>query len=208
MSETDPDLALIDAGLGLIAERGWLGLSLTEAAARAGIDAQTARARLPDRAAFLARFAALADRTAREGALTEGPVRDRLFDIVMRRIDFLQTRRAGVLALLRDLPGDPASAVQLACAVRRSMAAMLDAVGLGAAGLRGHLRVHGMGLLWLAALHAWRHDPSDDLAATMAALDKAITRAGQAERSLADLCGGRRRRRHDDGDAFPEMPDE
>jgi ubiquinone biosynthesis protein COQ9 len=190
MSETDHTSALVNAALGLIAERGWLGLSLAEAAQRAGIAPADARACLPDRGALLARFVELADAAALDGALVDGPMRDRLFDIVMRRIDFLQARRLGVIALLRDLPGDPASALSLACASRRAMAAMLDAIGIETSGLRGQLRIHGMGLLWLATLHAWKNDDSDDLSATMAALDKAITRAGQAERSLSDLCGG------------------
>ena len=213
MSETAPNPtlpipALIDAAFGLIAERGWLGLSLAEAASRAGIDPETARTRLPDRGAFLAGFVELADRAALEGALIDGPVRDRLFDIVMRRIDFLQARRPGVLALLRDLPGDPASGLSLVRASRRAMGAMLDAIGIDASGLRGQLRIHGMGLLWLATLHAWKSDESEDLAATMAALDKAITRAGQAERSLADLCSGKPRGWRKEAEAALEMSNE
>ena len=208
MSEFDNDLALVNAAIGLIAEHGWLGLSLAEAASHAGIEPAAARASLPDRGALLARFAELADAAALDGALVDGPLRDRLFDIVMRRIDFLQARRAGVLALLRDLPGDPVSALSLARASRRGMGAMLDAIGIDTSGLRGQLRIHGMGLLWFATLHAWKGDESDDLSATMAALDKAITRAGQAERSLADLCIGGRRGRVDDEDAAPAMSGE
>ena len=191
MDAHETDTALITAAFALMAERGWFGLSLADAARQAGIEPSVARARLPDRCALLARFGRLADQAALEGAITDGPVRDRIFDIVMRRIDFLQAHRAGVTALLRDLPTDPASALFLAHASRRSMQWMLEGVGITASGLRGQLRVHGMGLLWLATMQAWKSDESEDLSATMAALDKALNRAEQAENTLADLLGRR-----------------
>ncbi len=183
------DTALITAAFSLIAERGWHGLSLADAARKAGLSHATARAALPDRCALLTRFGRLADQAALEGALTEGPVRDRIFDVVMRRIDFLQSHRPGVLALLRDLPSDPASALVVTVGLRRSMRWLLDGCGIETSGLRGHLRVHGMGLIWLATVRAWREDGSEDLSTTMAALDRALSRAGQAENTLADLLG-------------------
>jgi len=191
MDAHDTDTQLIDAAFALIAERGWFGLSLGDAARNVGIDPAEARTRLPDRCALLRCFGRLADQAALEGALIDGPVRDRLFDIVMRRIDFLQARRVGVLALLHGLQSDPASALCLATASRHSMAGMLKACWIETGGLRGHLRVHGMGLLWLATVRAWQGDTSDDLSHTMAALDKALTRAAQAENTMSDLLGRR-----------------
>jgi len=192
MDAHDIDTRLIDSAFALIAERGWFGLSLGEAARNAGFEPAEARARMPDRGAMLACFGKLADQAALDGALTDGPVRDRLFDIVMRRIDFLQARRAGMLALLQGLQNDPASALFLATALRSSMRQMLDAVGVQTSGLRGHLRVHGMALLWLATVRAWKDDTSEDLSQTMAALDTALTRAGQAENTMSDLLCHRR----------------
>jgi ubiquinone biosynthesis protein COQ9 len=187
MDADELDAKLIASAFTLIAERGWRGLSLAEAARRAGLEPAKVRARFPDRCALLARFGTLADRAALTGALTDGPVRDRLFDIVMRRIDFLQAHRDGVKALLRELPADPLTALFLAQASLRSMAWLLDGVGVEIGGLRGALRVQGMQLVWLATVRAWQGDDSEDLAATMAALDQALTRAGQAENTLADI---------------------
>ena len=94
---------------------------------------------------------------------SEGPVRDRLFDLLMRRIDALQAQRAGVLALLRALPADPATALLLTLATRRSMRWMLEAVGIPTRGVRGELRVKGMVGAWLWTIRAWRTDESEDL---------------------------------------------
>src|SRR5689334_17096807 len=98
------DQALIGAAFNIIARRGWSHVSVAEAAREGGLPLARARARFPGRAAVLLRFGVLADQTALEGAATTGPVRDRLFDMIMRRMDVLQAHRAGVIALLRGLP--------------------------------------------------------------------------------------------------------
>ena len=187
-----PDDALIAAAFTLIAEDGWRRLSVAKAARRAGVDLAAARGRFPVKLSILMRFGTMADKAALTGALTDGPVRDRIFDIVMRRIDMLQAHRPGVQALLRELPRDPLTAMALGAASLRSMAWMLEGVGVTTAGLRGQLRVQGMLALWLATLRAWDRDESEDLSATMAALDHALDRAAQAEATMAEMPCGRR----------------
>lgn len=185
----DLDEALISAAFSLIAEAGWSRLSVAQAARRAGLDIAAVRARFPVKISILMRFATMADKAALTGALTEGPVRDRIFDIVMRRIDVLQAHRPGVKVLLQDLPRDPLTALALGPAMLGSMAWMLDGVGVTVTGLRGQLRTQGMLALWIATLRAWAGDTSEDLSATMAALDKALDRAAQAEATMAEMLG-------------------
>jgi AcrR family transcriptional regulator len=205
MQDTAPDLddALIASAFTLIAEHGWSRLSVAEAARRADLPLSDMRARFPCKLTVLMRFGTRADQLAVTGALIDGPVRDRVFDIVMRRIDALQANRPGVLALLRDLPRDPLTALALAHASMRSMAWMLEAIALSTSGLRGDLRTKGMLALWLATLHAWRRDESEDLSATMAALDEALNRAEQAEATMREMLGADRPL---DPPAEPEIP--
>jgi hypothetical protein len=127
----------------------------------------------------------MADEVALEEAADEGPVRDRLFDLLMRRFDALQAQRAGILAVMRALPFDPCNALLLACATRRSMRWMLQAAGAAATGLTGELRVKGLMAVWLWAMRAWEKDDTEDLTVTMAALDVALARAEQAAGWLA-----------------------
>jgi hypothetical protein len=75
------------------------------------------------------------------------------------------------------LPTDPALALVLSAATGRSMAWMLEASGLSAAGVNGRLRTAGLVGVWLYALRAWTDDESVDLATTMSALDKALDQA-------------------------------
>lgn len=179
MNDSEFDRALVASAFRLIAERGWSRLSIAEAARRADLPLDRARARFPARPMVLLRFGSIADQAALAMATSEGSHRDRLFDILMRRIDTLQSHREGVMALLRGLPADPCTAGLLSMANLRSMKWMLEGAGIGASGLLGTLRVKGLMAVWLATVHAWRDDASLDLSATMAALDKALSRAEQ-----------------------------
>ena len=78
---------------------------------------------------------------------------------------------------------------------------MLEAAGIPTRGVRGELRVKGLVAVWLWTIRAWRADDSEDLSATMAALDAALRRAEQAAEWLGwraasggATAGGRRAR--------------
>ncbi|MDE2515127.1 MAG: TetR family transcriptional regulator [Rhodospirillales bacterium] len=196
----DFDRALIAAAFSLAAERGWRSVGVAAAARAAGLDLAAARARFPNKGAILMRFGVLAD----QAALTDlppaddpAPIHERLFDMLMRRIDVLQAHRPGMLALLRGLPTDPASALLLGLATRRSMRWLLEGAGVSARGLTGEWRMRGLLAVWLWTVRAWRSDESEDLSATMAALDQALRRAGQAAEWLDGLCAARGRKKID-----------
>ena len=184
MDNVSFDTALIGAAFRLAGERGWSRVSAAAAAREAGLDLGRARTRFPGQVAILMKFGRMADRVAlatADGA-GSGSVRDRLFDLLMRRFDVLQEHRAGVEALMRALPARPGLALLLARATERSMGWMLEAAGADATGPIGHLRAKALAGVWLWAMRAWMRDTSEDLAATMAALDVALNRAEQAAR--------------------------
>jgi AcrR family transcriptional regulator len=184
MDDAAFDRALIAAAFQLAAEKGWRSVNVAAAARAAGLALVRARERFPGRSVILLRFGRLADQSALAEAPSEGPVRDRLFDLLMRRIDVFQAHRAGVMALLRILPTEPPIALLLALATRRSMRWMLQAAGLSTGGVRGELRVKGLVAVWLWTMRAWQSDETEDLSATMAALDAALRRAEQAAEFL------------------------
>ena len=180
MDDTDFDTALIASALTLAGAEGWRSVSVAAAARAADLPLATARVRFPNKSSVLLGFGRMADELTLEDAADEGPVRDRLFDLLMRRFDALQAQRAGILAVMRALPFDPCTAVMLAMATRRSMRWMLEAAGASTTGASGELRVKGLMAVWLWAMRAWERDESEDLTATMAALDTALARAEQA----------------------------
>ncbi len=189
MSDLEFDTALVSAAFRIAADQGWRRVNVAAASRAAGLPVAEARARFVNRASILLRFGRLADQAALLDAPSEGPVRDRLFDLLMRRFDALQAHRDGVKAVLRALPSDPPTALLLSCATRTSMRWMLQAAGVTATGPRGALQVRGLVLVWLWGVRTWERDELEDLSATMATVDTAL---GRAERAASWLCGGSR----------------
>lgn len=179
MTDQDDDSALIASALKLAGETGWPMVSVVAAARAADIPLDRARARFPGKAMILLRFGSLMDQAVLANAASEGPVKDRLFDLLMSRFDAMQAHRAGVIAVMRTLPFDPMLAFALACQTRRSMRWMLQAAGAMVNGPRGELQVKGLVGVWLWTLRAWERDASEDMSGTMAALDSALQRAEQ-----------------------------
>ena len=66
---------------------------------------------------------------------------------------------------------DPLLAIELGPALRRSMAAMLEAASLASDGLRGVFRQNGLLAIHYAVSRVFDRDDTTDLSKTMAALD-------------------------------------
>jgi hypothetical protein len=175
---------VIDAALEEAAALGWTHVTLDGVAARADIALGEVLLLAPTRAHIALHFLRRLD--ARNLASVKGTdpadsPRDRLFDVLMRRFDLLEENRDGVIAMIKGVACDPGPAAALACRTGRSAAALLGAAGISADGLRGLGRVLGLQAVMAYALRAWVNDDTEDMAKTMAALDKALDRAERLE---------------------------
>jgi ubiquinone biosynthesis protein COQ9 len=181
-----PDTALFDAFWKLVAEQGWQRLTLNALAAEAGLSLAELREKVPHKGALPCLFARAVDQAVLRGtpATSSGTARDRLFDVLMQRIDVLQPHRAGVIRLGKDMRSDPLLALMMAPQLAASMAWMLEAARIDTSGITGALRVKGLCGVWIATLRAWEQDEGADLGHTMAGLDKALDRAEQVARTL------------------------
>lgn len=104
-------------------------------------------------------------------------VRDRLFDLIMRRFEAMEPHRAAVLAMEQGLDRDP---VLIAAAHQRHVRCarwVLTLAGLEADGMSGNARAQGLGVIIGQARAAWRGDEAGDFNKTMASLDKNLRRA-------------------------------
>lgn len=183
---------VVDAALDEAAETGWRGLTLDGVAARAGMDLGELLLLTPTKFRLLSAFLDRIDRATLGGVKSpdaRDKVRDRLFEIIMRRFDALNGHRDGAKAMISGLLYDPLMAVCIGMRFRRSVAAMLAAAGVRADGLIGRLRVKGLAAVSLAGLRAWMRDDTEDMAKTMAAVDRALA---QAERIARFLPGAHR----------------
>jgi AcrR family transcriptional regulator len=193
---------IIIAALRLAKTVGWGDVALREIADEAGVPFAQFYRRYPSKQAILDGFSRAIDAAllaASEADPPEGAARDRLFDLVMRRLDLLQPHREALRAILQAGRRDP---LIVACGLRslaKSMAGLLEAAGISTEGLRGLVRIKGLGAVYVATLRRWLRDESEDKAATMAALDRMLRRG---EGWLGMLrCGPRRRAEDSAADA-------
>jgi AcrR family transcriptional regulator len=178
---SEPRDAALDAFLLLVAEKGYGAVTLRDVARQAGLGFADLYALYRDKPALLAGFMARVDGEVAAGTpSTDDPeetARDRLFDVMMRRYDSLKQYRAALRSIRRALLTDPLLALSLAPALRRSMAAMLEAAGVTGDGLTGAARQTALLAIHYAVLNAFDQDDSADLSKTMSALDSRLKTA-------------------------------
>ena len=183
---TDSDARLVAGLWRVVARHGWNGLTMRRVSAASGVSLAELRRRCPTPSVLLALHGRVVDQQVLEGTVPDAgdTPRERLFDVLMRRIDALQPHRHGILRLLDEALTDPVLALVLASGLPRSMAWMLEAAQIGTDGLSGALRANGLAAVWLYTARAWARDTTEDLGPTMAALDRALDRAEQAARTI------------------------
>ena len=201
---------IIAAFLNLLADKPIEQIGFAEIAEASGVSLAQLRSEFPSTLAILAAHVKSIDRAVLSedfGDVEEEPARERLFDVLMRRIEILAPHREAVRSLMRSARRNPPLALALNSLAVRSQQWMLTAAGIGASGPRGMIRAQGLAALFGGVLRTWIHDDDPGLARTMAALDRALAR-GQRFAGLVDdlcriparLCRLRpRRRRRDEG---------
>jgi AcrR family transcriptional regulator len=171
---------VIDAALGLAESRGWRGVTLADIAAETKMSLADLYALYPSKAAILSAFVSRIDRATLAGVDVggkDGSVRDRLFDIIMRRLDALAPHKGAIAAIVPTLARHPLGLLCTGARLCRSIAWMAGAAGVDTTGPLGALRVQALTALYLFVLRTWLGDDGDDHAKTMAALDKSLKRA-------------------------------
>ena len=128
------------------------------------------------------------------------PVRERLFDALMRRFDLLAPHRAGLKGLARAARRDPVWALHLVRLVIGSQAWLLQSAGIATGGVLGRAKVVASAAALARVVPVFLDDGEAGLAKTMAAVDAALGRLDAAQARVRDLrarlwspCGGRRR---------------
>jgi AcrR family transcriptional regulator len=169
----DTKTRLIVAALDLAARQGWRKTGMDEVAREAKVPLAEAYQLFPTRMAVLVGFARQINDAVLASGEAEGSTREKLFDLLMRRFDALKPHRAAIRAILRDSVGDP-RALCGAPMFLNSMAWMLEAAGISAAGWRGPMRVFALAGIYGAVFREFLGDDSEDLAKTMAALDRRL----------------------------------
>lgn len=203
---------IVAAFLALLADKSFAAVGFDDIAQRTGLSLAEIRGEFASTLAIVAAFVKFTDRAVLAqdmDDMAEEPERERLFDVLMRRLEVLAVRRDAVRSLLRSARSNPPLALALNGLAVRSQQWMLTAAGINASGLQGMIRAQGLAVLFASVLRTWVDDDDPGQAKTMAALDRALARGQRAVGLLNDLCSithrlcglRSRRRRRSRGDS-------
>lgn len=174
---------ILDAALKLASGMQWRDISMEMIADESGAPLARVYDLFPSKAALLNAFIRRTDQVVLAGHDFEEasePVRERLLDVLMRRLDALAPYKDAVASITRDLVRDPGALLCSGPVFMKSMAWSLEAAGIGSSGLLGIARSKGLAAIYLSALRVWLRDDTQDQSVTMAYIDKNLKRAESA----------------------------
>jgi AcrR family transcriptional regulator len=185
---------IMTAFMALLSEKPIESMERTEIAKRADVSLADLRAEFSSPFAILAAKVKEIDRAVLDGAvdgsvddMVDEPPRERLFDVLMRRIEALEPHKAAIRSLMNSATRDPALAIALNGLTVRSQQWMLAAADISTSGPKGAVRAQGLALLFASVLRTWLNDDDPGHARTMAALDRALGRGQRLAAFLDDI---------------------
>ncbi|MFN3891401.1 MAG: TetR/AcrR family transcriptional regulator [Beijerinckiaceae bacterium] len=185
-----PKTRIIEALMELAAERPWEEIAISDVANRAHVTLAEFREAFPSKGAALAGFSRMIDTKVLQGVTddlaSESP-RDRLFDVLMRRLDAMAPYKEGLRAIAQWARRDPVSALALNGVAMNSMRFMMEAAGLDSEGPLGNVKLQGLVLAWTRVLDVWFDDDDPAMDRTMAELDEQLARGGRIVARLEDM---------------------
>ena len=182
---------IIEAFMSLLGERPIEEIDFTDIAARAGVSMADMRGEFGSKLAILAAHVKDIDREVLSGDSTdiaEEPARERLFDVLMRRLEAQEPYKDAIRSLLRSARTNPGLACALNSLALRSQQWMLAAADLPSGGPVGLMRAQGLAILYGQALGTFVEDDDPGHARTMARLDRALSRGEWWASMLNNLC--------------------
>jgi AcrR family transcriptional regulator len=176
--------------MALAAERPWEDITISDIARHADVTLAEFRDHFISKGAILGAFARRIDKIVLEGTgdeLAEESAKDRLFDVLMRRLDAMSPYKEAIEGIVEWSDRDPLAAAALNRQAVNSMRFMLEAAGIGSEGPVGMLKRQGLVFVWRRILARWFRDDDPGLARTMAALDRELARGGRIVARANDL---------------------
>ena len=167
----------LERAFATIEEKGWSRLTLADLAAALELTLVELRTLIDSKYDLISALNRHVDAAVLEECasidVNDSP-RDRLFEVLMARFDALTPYRDALGMMAFSVRSDLRLAAMTHKHLQRSMDWMLEAAGLGEGGLCGKLRQNGLTVVYIRTSMAWLKDGSEDLSATMKALDQAL----------------------------------
>ncbi|WP_375460862.1 TetR/AcrR family transcriptional regulator [uncultured Enterovirga sp.] len=174
----------VDALMHLAADRPWSDIEITDVADAAGLTLSEMRDLFPSKGAILDGFTRMIDKKVIEGTsadLVGEPARERVFDVVIRRLDAMTPYRRALRRIGYAMRGDLGSLAALNRSALNSARYMLAAAGVPSEGPLGYVKLQGLVIAQANVMETWFDDDDPTQAKTMARLDREL---GRGERVL------------------------
>jgi len=182
--EGEARVDLLEAALDLVARDGWQGYSPFTLARETGCGLAETVTQLGDRADILAAMGRRADMAMIDvdvDDLAEMSVKERVFELLMRRFESLKPARPALQQLRREAA--PEVWLEGLGNLRRAIKLVVDTAGISVHGPRRVVIGAALAAAYVQTGRVWLDDESEDLAATLAALDKQLDRIANILRS-------------------------
>lgn len=182
--------AVVSAFMVLLAEKNFNQIDLAAVAGKAGVSLADLRGEFGSTFDMLAAFYRDVDKkvlAASDPEMADAPARERLFDVLMRRIETVKPYKEALRSLMGSAQRDPNLALGLNRLSLRSQQWMLAAAGIDSAGMAGRIRAQGLVLVMARTLRVWFEDNDEGLARTMAALDRDLASGERAMNMFEDF---------------------
>ncbi len=178
-AKPNPREAAVEALMRLAAEQPWNDIEIGDIGREADLSLAELRELFPSKGAVLGGLSRLIDRAVLEGDssdLADEPARERLFDVLMRRLDAMTPYKPALRRISFALRGDPLSMLALNGVALNSHRYMLAAAGIDTEGPLGRIKIQGTVVAFARTVEVWLDDDDPALARTMAKLDREIRR--------------------------------
>ncbi len=180
---------ILTAALRLAEKRPWQEIALQDIAAKAGLSLGDIHEEFSSKMAILAAFSRAMDAAVLEKMAAEAPaeenLRDRLFDVIMTRLEVMAPYKPALKRIMSDIECRNVLSETLFRQSLSSQYWMLTAAGIPADGARGAVRRAGLLIVYRSVFLTWLDDDDPGLAKTMAVLDRKL-RNGETWLQRAD----------------------
>jgi AcrR family transcriptional regulator len=189
-------LRIRQAAFALAERMEWSAIGLRAIAEQAGISLPDLKRHAPEKSSILEAFARDIDEAMLlvfEAHPAEGEPHDRLFDVMMKRLEILAPYRTVVASVLRSRKGDPAQSLKLLRSVSESIGWIMAAARVEEEPRWQSLGRVGLIRAYLRALSVWARADDPGMTRTMAALDRALRdseRLSQRTSAIAGIASG------------------
>jgi ubiquinone biosynthesis protein COQ9 len=177
MEDFDAQLRIRQAAFALAERKPWHEITIAAIAQQSGFSISALMRDVESKAAILRDFSRDIDRSMLlvfEKHPPEGEAHDRLFDVIIKRLEIMQPYRPVISSVMKRRVGDPGDAAVMLQSLAVTVGWIAAAARVEEEPAWGSWGKIGLGRAYLKAISAWIGDDDPGLSRTMAALDRSL----------------------------------